>query len=100
VSDRAYNLAKNHPGWTVTFFSEDEKESTFEGVAETAMFHFKDDFKVRVRKAQNGCVVDMRSKSRDGKGDLGANAKRIREFLAEIQGAPKAVSPEEKAPEK
>jgi uncharacterized protein (DUF1499 family) len=26
----------------------------------------------------------MRSKSRDGKGDLGANAERIRAFLSEL----------------
>jgi uncharacterized protein (DUF1499 family) len=35
---------------------------------------------VRVRAAPNGSVVDVRSKSRDGQGDMGANAARIRAF--------------------
>jgi uncharacterized protein (DUF1499 family) len=33
-----------------------------------------------VRPADGGSVVDVRSKSRDGQGDLGANARRIRAF--------------------
>jgi uncharacterized protein (DUF1499 family) len=36
---------------------------------------------VRVRPEGSGSRVDVRSKSRDGKGDLGANAKRIERFL-------------------
>jgi uncharacterized protein (DUF1499 family) len=34
-----------------------------------------------VRPAEGGgAIVDVRSKSRDGRGDLGANAARIRDF--------------------
>jgi len=39
-----------------------------------------DDISVRVRESGGGAVVDIRSKSRDGKGDMGANAARIRAF--------------------
>ena len=47
----------------------------------TRIFRFVDDVLVRVRPAEGGgSVVDVRSKSRDGRGDLGANAARIRTF--------------------
>jgi len=41
------------------------------------MFRFVDDIAIRIRPADGGSVVDVRSKSRDGQGDLGANAARI-----------------------
>jgi hypothetical protein len=40
----------------------------------------------RVRPAESGSRVDVRSKSRDGKGDLGANAARIRAFRDALEG--------------
>jgi uncharacterized protein (DUF1499 family) len=39
-----------------------------------------DDIRVRVRPSGEGSVVDVRSKSRVGRGDVGANAARIRAF--------------------
>jgi len=36
--------------------------------------------RVRVRGDGSGSHVDLRSRSRDGRGDLGANAARIRSF--------------------
>ena len=45
------------------------------------VFRFVDDVVVRIRADRRGTRVDLRSKSRDGRGDLGANADRIREFL-------------------
>lgn len=50
------------------------------------LFRFVDDIAVRVRPAAGGSVVDVRSKSRDGRGDLGANAKRIRRFRDRLLG--------------
>lgn len=50
----------------------------------TLWFGFKDDVAVRVRPAVQGSVVDVRSVSRVGQGDLGKNAQRIGEILAEI----------------
>jgi hypothetical protein len=41
---------------------------------------FVDDIVVRVRPRPDGSLVDVRSKSRDGQGDLGANAARIRQL--------------------
>ncbi len=49
----------------------------------TKLFRFVDDVVIRVRDdGTGGSVVDVRSKSRDGKGDIGANAARIRRFYA------------------
>jgi uncharacterized protein (DUF1499 family) len=49
------------------------------------LFMFVDDIVVRVRPADGGgAVVDVRSKSRVGQGDLGANAARIRRFSEQL----------------
>ncbi|MGI9242300.1 MAG: DUF1499 domain-containing protein, partial [Verrucomicrobiales bacterium] len=49
-------------------------------------FAFKDDFIVRLSPLTEGGVqVDVRSKSRVGKSDLGDNAARIREFLKKMR---------------
>jgi uncharacterized protein (DUF1499 family) len=79
VFQQALALAREQPGWQVT--AVDPQARTFEGVVETRLFRFRDDFIVRVRPEGDGTRVDMRSKSRVGKGDLGANAQRIERFL-------------------
>jgi uncharacterized protein (DUF1499 family) len=86
VFERALTLAKAQPGWTVTH--EERKSLTLEGVVETKVFRFKDDFVVRVRPAEGGgSKVDMRSKSRVGRGDLGANALRIWAFFRALRAS-------------
>jgi uncharacterized protein (DUF1499 family) len=82
---RALRLAQERPEWEVGFVNGSGR--VFEGVATSWIFGFKDDFVVRVRPDGAGSLVDMRSKSRDGKGDLGANAERIRSFLKDLSGA-------------
>ena len=47
----------------------------------TFWFGFKDDLVVRIRPAGSGAMVDVRSVSRVGQSDLGANARRIGEFM-------------------
>jgi hypothetical protein len=66
----------------------DPDQGIIEGVATTRMFRFKDDFIVRLEKDGDRTRVDMRSKSRDGKSDLGANAKRIKRFLDSLPEEP------------
>ncbi len=86
VFERAVALARARPGWTVTHV--EPQARTFEGVAVTRVFRFQDDFVVRVRPEEGGGTrVDMRSKSRVGRGDLGANAARIHDFLQALAGA-------------
>ncbi len=82
---RAAEIARNQPGWSVTQSEIREKESVIEGYATSGMFRFVDDWVIRVTKANGGAVVDMRSRSREGVGDFGANAARIRRFMAALQ---------------
>ena len=65
-------------GWQLT--QQDEKNGTFEAIDVSSAFRFVDDIVVRVRSAHGDVIVDIRSKSRDGKSDLGVNAARIRAF--------------------
>jgi uncharacterized protein (DUF1499 family) len=65
-------------GWEIA--RQDAQSGSFEATDTTLVFRFVDDISVRVRPDAAGARVDLRSKSRDGKGDLGANAARIRAF--------------------
>ena len=64
--------------------SSDTPTGRIEATATTRWFGFKDDIVVRVRPEAGGSRVDVRSMSRVGESDVGANAKRIREFLARL----------------
>jgi len=55
----------------------------------STVFQFVDDIVVRVRPEHAGSVIDIRSRSRNGKGDLGVNADRIRR-LSELIEKPAA----------
>jgi len=66
-------------GWRIA--AADSARGTIEAVDTTGFFGFQDDVIVRVRPNAKGSRIDVRSKSRVGQGDLGKNAKRIREFL-------------------
>ncbi len=72
--------AKALPGTEVTHV--DASRRALEGVSTSRLFRFQDDFVIEVRPLNDGSIVQMRSKSRDGKGDIGANAARIRALLA------------------
>lgn len=82
---RALDLAKTRmKGWEVTH--EDAAAHTFEAVASTRLLRFKDDVVVRVTALSEGeSRIDMRSKSSEGKGDMGANARRIERFFGELE---------------
>jgi uncharacterized protein (DUF1499 family) len=72
-------------GWRI---SEDDPESgRIEAVATTRVFGFEDDVVIRVRARGSAARVDLRSRSRFGQGDLGANAARIRAFGAAFRAA-------------
>jgi uncharacterized protein (DUF1499 family) len=65
--------------------SSDTPSGRIEATATTRWFGFKDDIVVRVRpESGGGSRVDVRSMSRVGQSDVGANAKRIREFLSRL----------------
>jgi uncharacterized protein (DUF1499 family) len=69
-------------GWEVR--ASDTVSGRLEATATTTWFGFKDDVVVRIRPEGTGSRVDVRSVSRVGASDIGANAKRIREFLARL----------------
>ena len=58
-----------------------------EAVATSTWFGFKDDFIVRLTPEEGKTRVDLRSKSRVGGSDLGANAKRVRTFMKRFDAA-------------
>jgi uncharacterized protein (DUF1499 family) len=61
-------------------------EGRVEATDTTAWFGFKDDVVVRIRPAPEGATFDVRSKSRVGMSDLGANAERIAMLIERVQG--------------
>ncbi len=80
--DIALDLAREQ-GWTITHA--DPASGRIEAVAESFWFGFKDDIAIRVRAADGGARVDMRSVSRVGRSDMGANAARMRPYLATLR---------------
>lgn len=70
-------------GWDVV--AEDAAGRRIEATDTTFWFRFKDDVALRVSAMPDGTSrVDMRSVSRIGRSDIGTNARRIREFLADL----------------
>lgn len=61
------------------------EEGRIEATAMTPWFAFKDDVVIRVRSDGPDTIVDVRSKSRVGRGDAGVNAARIRAFRDALQ---------------
>ena len=75
--------AARSSGWEIV--STDSPSGRLEATDTTTWFGFKDDIVVRIRpEASGGSRIDVRSVSRVGESDVGANAKRIREFLARL----------------
>jgi uncharacterized protein (DUF1499 family) len=69
-------------GWEVR--SSDAASGRIEATDTTTWFGFRDDVIVRIRAEGTGSRIDVRSVSRVGASDIGANAKRIREFLSRL----------------
>jgi hypothetical protein len=79
---RAAEIARDN-GWEIAAL--DEGAGRIEAVVTTRWFGFKDDVVIRVSPAGAGSLVDMRSKSRVGRSDVGTNARRITEFLGRMR---------------
>lgn len=79
----ALATAREMPSWTVVW--NDPQAGQIEAVSQSSIFGFEDDVAIRVRDGGGKSVVDMRSKSRDGRGDLGANAARIRAYVSALE---------------
>lgn len=79
---RVRAVAGEMPRWRITYT--DPKTHTLEAVATTPLFHFHDDVVIQVRPDGNMSMVEMRSKSRVGIGDIGQNYKRIEAFFSHL----------------
>lgn len=69
-------------GWDIV--DSNQAEGRIEATDTTRWFGFKDDVVIRIRATDSGSELDIRSKSRVGRSDVGKNAARIREFLSEL----------------
>lgn len=72
-------------GWEIV--ASEPTEGRIEATATTLWFGFKDDVVVRITPVGSGSRIDVRSVSRVGKSDVGANAQRITEYLGRVTRA-------------
>ena len=84
VYDNAERAARAM-GWQIVAAAPDKLR--IEATDTTLLFGFKDDIVVRITPQGNGSVVDVRSLSRVGGSDFGANAKRVRAYLQRVATA-------------
>lgn len=72
-------------GWEIV--TSDAAKGILEATHTSPWWGFKDDVAIRIREAEgNTTRIDMRSVSRVGRSDLGANARRITAFLYDLEG--------------
>jgi uncharacterized protein (DUF1499 family) len=83
VFDRALAVAQD-AGWEIV--TADKGAGRIEATDATRWFGFMDDVVVRITPWGSGTRVDVRSASRVGRGDVGTNARRIREYLDDLEG--------------
>jgi len=83
VYDKAIALVKARDRFDI--LATDRDAGVIEAIYTSSVFKFIDDFIIRIRTDGTKTRVDFRSKSRVGRSDLGANAKRIRDFQAALK---------------
>jgi uncharacterized protein (DUF1499 family) len=81
--DLALSVARSMPGWHIV--ASDQASGRIEASQTSRWFRFTDDVVVRVIGRGSGSRVDMRSLSRQGRSDFGANAARIRLYMAALR---------------
>jgi uncharacterized protein (DUF1499 family) len=70
-------------GWTIV--ASDEASGRIEAYQRSLFYGFADDVVIRITVEGAGSRIDIRSLSRQGRGDFGVNAKRVRAFLAALK---------------
>lgn len=79
--DRVFNAAlAAAQALQLEITAQDRGQGEIRAVATTALLRFKDDVTITFRRDGENVEVNVRSRSRVGKGDFGANARRIRRF--------------------
>ena len=79
-------------GWTIV--ASVPAEGRIEATTSSLLYGFTDEVIVRVKAAEGGSLVDMRSRSRLGRVDRGVNARRIRAYLTALQERAAANNPQ------
>ncbi|XPF96248.1 DUF1499 domain-containing protein [Colwellia sp. RE-S-Sl-9] len=82
-TEQAFNKAIDTAiklGWEIV--AKDIKQGMIEAVDTSLLWGFKDDVAIRIQATDTGSKIDLRSISRIGGTDLGANAKRIKSFIS------------------
>jgi uncharacterized protein (DUF1499 family) len=79
---RALDAARRE-GWRIV--DANPAEGRIEATDRTFWFGFLDDVVIRLTPLNGRTVVDVRSKSRVGRSDVGANARRIRSYLQSVR---------------
>ena len=80
----AFETAKRMSGWNIAAF--DEKTGMIEASATSQWFGLTSDIAIRVKPAGSiGARLDIRSKSRIGKNDMGMNAQIVRDYLKALR---------------
>lgn len=69
-------------GWDIV--AQVPEEGRIEATQTSFWFGFTDDIVIRIEETETGSRLDIRSKSRVGQSDIGANAARIRAFTAAL----------------
>jgi len=72
------------------------RDGVIEAIARTPILGFRDDVVVRVRATSDGARIDVRSASRYGRHDFGANAARVRNLIDDIDDVLSTPQPEKK----
>lgn len=84
--DQAYELVRDFlVDMGMELAREAPEQGEIEAVATTFWFGFKDDLVVRLRETDTGTRMDVRSVSRVGVVDMGANAERIFEIIGRVE---------------
>lgn len=69
-------------GWELV--EADRLQGRIEATDTTFWFRFKDDIVIRIQPSGQGSILDARSLSRVGRGDVGTNARRLRALFATL----------------
>ena len=76
------------------------RDAVIEATARTPIMGFRDDVVIRVSPAGQGARIDVRSASRYGFHDFGANASRVRSLLEDLDDAVSSAPEPRPEPEK
>lgn len=79
------SAAAHAQGWEIV--AEAPSDGRIEASDTTFWFGFIDDVVIRIEPSNGGSKLDIRSKSRVGRSDVGANAARIRAFLETLNAS-------------